>query len=115
MGEITIFWGTLLRQLREKHKLNQADIAGILHMSRASYSNIETGRKKPSAETLAILSNIYNVDLFQYALNNMPEQFVREQTEFKAERTAKINKKARPSDSGSRHHSLSFYNPDDIE
>ena len=48
MGEITIFWGTLLRQLREKHKLNQADIAGILHMSRASYSNIETGRKKPS-------------------------------------------------------------------
>ena len=80
MGEITIFWGTLLRQLREKHKLNQADIAGILHISRASYSNIETGRKKPSTE-----------------------------------RTAKINKKARPSDSGSRRHSLSFYNPDDIE
>ena len=115
MGELTIFWGTLLRQLREKHKLTQADIAKILHMSRASYSNIETGRKKPSAETLAILSNIYNLDLFQYALNNMPESFVREQAEFKTEHSVMIRKKARPAKNEPRHHSLSFYNPDDIE
>lgn len=116
MSGITIFWGTLLRQLREKHKFKQAEIASILHIDRASYSNIETGRKRPSAETLAILSNIYDIDLFQYALNNMPETFVREQSEFKAERIAKKKrKKERPAESGPHQSSLSFYNPDNPE
>ena len=104
MGEIVIFWGTLLRQLREKHKLSQNDVAGILHISRQSYSHIETGQKKPSAEILAILSNIYNVDLFQYALNNMPESFVKEQAEFKCA----LSKKARRGKTASRNQTLSF-------
>ena len=111
MGEIVIFWGTLLRQLREKHKLTQNDIANVLHISRQSYSNIETGRKKPSAETLAILSNIYNVDLFQYALNNMPEAFVKEQSEFKCS----ISKTTRRTKSTSRHQSLSYMEIKDIK
>ncbi len=78
-----IFWGNLLRTLRREHHLTQAELGEILHTSRQNYSNLETGRTQPTAEQIAILSHIYDKDLIQYVINNMPVEYVAEQQEFK--------------------------------
>lgn len=80
---VTIFWGDCLRSARVAKKLTQKEVATILHITRQTYSCYETGRTQPPPETLAILSNIYGVNLLDYALQCMPEEYVAEQQEFK--------------------------------
>ena len=80
---IKIYWGDVLRKLRLAHKLSQEDLAGVLHISRQTYSNIECGRSQPTAEELAILSEIYERDLYQYVIQHLPEDMVEEQRRFK--------------------------------
>jgi|GEM_PF-3031539 len=79
----TIYWGELLRAYRQMYHLTQSDIAGVLHTSRQNYSNIETGRTQPTPEEIAILSEIYEVDLIKYVARCMPAEYVAEQQEFK--------------------------------
>lgn len=80
---VTIFWGDCLRSARVAKKLTQKEVASILHISRQTYSCYETGRSQPTPEILAILSNIYDINLLDYALQCMPEEYVAEQQEFK--------------------------------
>ena len=82
--KIKVSWGSVLRTLREKYNLTQAEIAEILHISRPDYVNIEGGRHQPSAEMIAILTDIYETDLYRYAINSLPDDLVAEQTRFKA-------------------------------
>ncbi|SNU08664.1 Helix-turn-helix domain-containing protein [Lachnospiraceae bacterium] len=78
-----IFWGNILRKLRYDHELTQNEIAEILHMTRQNYSNIECGKRQPSAETIAILSDLYEVDLYNYIINLMPNNYVAELDNYK--------------------------------
>lgn len=84
MSHVVIFWGQLLRELRKSHHLNQEEIARVLHISRQDYSHIETGKVRPSPEIISILSNLYDKDLFTYALDRMPDALINEQQEFKS-------------------------------
>ncbi len=79
-----LFWGNILRNLRNKYHLRQYEIADILKIPRQAYSNIECGHTHPTPEQLAILSDLYDVDLNRYILNSLPEEFLKEHHEFKA-------------------------------
>lgn len=81
---VKIFWGTILREIRRSYMLSQEDLARILHISRQSYSFLECGRRQPTVEEIAILSEIYNEDLYRYAIKCMSVEMVAEQQEFKA-------------------------------
>ena len=78
-----IFMGGLLRELRKQNNLTQQEIAELLHMSRQAYNRLECGYVQPTVEIIAILSDIYDYDLFLYILKHMPEEMLAEQTQFK--------------------------------
>lgn len=80
---IKIYWGSLLRAIRVERHLTQDEVANILHIKRQVYSYIECGKTHPTAEELAILSNVYDLDLYRYALKCMPIDYVAEQIEFR--------------------------------
>ena len=80
---IKIYWGSLLRTLRLEKHLTQDEVANILRIRRQAYSYLECGKVHPSAEQLAILSNIYDLDLYRYAIKCMPVDYVAEQREFR--------------------------------
>lgn len=86
--KIKVSWGNVLRTLRLDHNLTQAEIADLLHISRPDYTNIELGRQQPTAEMIAILTDIYDTELYRYALNSLPDELVAEQNEFKANMTS---------------------------
>ncbi len=81
--EPTIFWGNILRSLREKRNLTQKEVAAMLHVSRQAYSGYETGRIHPSPEIIAILSEIYNIDMLSYVFAMFPQSFVEETSEYR--------------------------------
>ena len=78
-----IFWGEILRKLRKNAHLTQQDVSEMIHLSRQAYSNIECGKSHPSPETLALLSDLYNVDLYEYVLRTMPADYVAEHNTYK--------------------------------
>ena len=81
---IKIYWGEILRDLRKEYNLTQQEVAGVLHVSRQTYSGLECGRTQPTAEMLAIISGIYDIDIYSYAVKRMPDDMVAEQIDFKA-------------------------------
>lgn len=78
-----IFWGNILRKLRYQHHLTQYEVAEMLHISRQTYSNLECGKRHPSPEVIAILSDLYDVDLYNYVVSLMPQNYVAEHNEYK--------------------------------
>lgn len=80
----SVYWGDLLRSLRKKNHLMQKEVALILRISRQSYSQLETGRVQPSPEQLAVLSNIYNINLLNYVMKCFPAEYVEEQSNYRA-------------------------------
>lgn len=92
--ESLIFWGEILRKARIKRHLTQKEVADILHISRQSYSSYETGRTKPSPELIAVLSNVYDLNLFDHILKYMPADYMAEQHEFKTSIPASPDKPA---------------------
>lgn len=78
-----IFWGDLLRQVRTERRITQEELAKVLHISRQDYSNMETGRVHPTPEIIVILSNIYDLDLIDYAMECMPVEYIEEQHAFR--------------------------------
>lgn len=50
-----------LKELRTKHGYTQNEIAKILGISRAAYTNIENGKREPDFDTLNKLCDIFNV------------------------------------------------------
>lgn len=82
--EQRLYWGDILRNARIKRNLTQKEVASILRVTRQTYSSYETGRTRPKPETIAILSNIYDIDLYDQVIKNLPADYVAEQHEFKA-------------------------------
>lgn len=81
--ELKFDWSTILRELRKENGLTQGEVADILHISRQCYNGMETGRINPSAIMIAVLNDIYKVNLYEYALNNLPDEYVAEKQIFK--------------------------------
>ena len=86
----TVFWGNLLRELRENHYMLQKEVASLLHISRQSYSNIEVGKTKPTPEQLATLSYVYEVNLLDYVDKCLPASYLAERYAFRADQTRKL-------------------------
>lgn len=56
-------FGLRLKELRANKKLSQTQIAMRLHISRAAYSNYETGIRFPDARTLCKLADLFDVSV----------------------------------------------------
>ncbi len=69
MKDYTI--GISLRKVREEHNFKQKDVAEAIGLDRSSYSFYETGRTRPSLETLCTLARVYNVTI-GYLLGKEP-------------------------------------------
>lgn len=61
-----------LRTIRKSKGLSQAKMAEILCISPQAYSNYETGKRKPSSETLIKIANLYGVSV-DYLLGKKPQ------------------------------------------
>ena len=64
-----------LRELRDKHKLTQQDIAGRLQLSSDAYSLYELGKRQMNYETLFLLADLYEVSI-DYLLGRCDENVV---------------------------------------
>lgn len=83
MANLNIEWGEILKEARLRRHLTQEDVAGMIGVKRQTISALETGKNRPSPEMIALLSNIYNVDLYRYVMLNLPADYVAEQREYK--------------------------------
>lgn len=54
-------FNTRLKQLRQKNKLTQSELAGILGLKPTAISNYESNRNEPSFEKLIALSKYFDV------------------------------------------------------
>lgn len=52
-----------LRTLRLRAGKSQADIAGLLNITREAYSMYENGKRQPSFDTLIVLADLYAVSM----------------------------------------------------
>ena len=52
-----------LKELRLKKGLTQKDIADLVHVNRVTYTNWESGNRKPSYENLSMLACIFDVSI----------------------------------------------------
>lgn len=50
-----------LKELRKKKRFTQQEVADKLNIARASYTNIENGRRDPDTKTLVKLANYFGV------------------------------------------------------
>lgn len=50
-----------LRELREKHKLNQQNLAEVLRITRQQYSLYETGKREMPVHHLKMLALFYHI------------------------------------------------------
>ena len=80
-----IYWGSLLRSLREAHGLLQKELAVPLEVPRQTISAWENGRCKPYPEMIFLLSYIYEVDLMNYVRNCYPKEILDELRDFRSE------------------------------
>ena len=52
-----------LRELRDKHRLTQQDVASRLQLSSDAYSLYELGKRQMNYETMCLLADIYDVSI----------------------------------------------------
>jgi len=52
-----------LRELRDKHKLTQQEIASRLQLSSDAYSLYELGKRQMNYETLCLLADMYDISI----------------------------------------------------
>lgn len=52
-----------LKSIRKSMGLTQDDVAKVLNVTRAAYSNLETGKRDPSTDTLIQLASYFNVSV----------------------------------------------------
>lgn len=57
------YFGKILRQLRTKNLLTQADIGKITHKGDSTVRMWELGRSEPDNETMSILADYFNVSV----------------------------------------------------
>ena len=56
-------FSNILRQLRSEKNISTYKLADILHVSRSSISNYETGIRTPDYELLLEIANFFNVSI----------------------------------------------------
>jgi transcriptional regulator with XRE-family HTH domain len=61
--------GKRIKEIRKSLGLNQGEFSGNLSISSTAISEIETGKFKPNIELLALLSKVYNVNLYFVIFN----------------------------------------------
>lgn len=49
-----------LRQERKSHNLTQQEVSEFLNIGRAAYALYETGKNKPTIESILALAKLYN-------------------------------------------------------
>lgn len=54
---------TVLKELREKNKLTQKEVAEKVNITQRAYAFYETGDREPSIDTLIKIANLYNVPI----------------------------------------------------
>lgn len=54
---------TRLKELRQERKETQAEIAALIGITRAAYTNIELGNREPDFATLSILADHFGVSV----------------------------------------------------
>jgi transcriptional regulator with XRE-family HTH domain len=64
-----------LRELRDRHKLTQQEVANRLQLSSDAYSLYELGKRQMNYETLCLLADIYSVSI-DYLLGRQDENLV---------------------------------------
>ena len=62
--------GLQLKAIRETQNITQLEISSMLGISRQAYSNYEQGVRSPDTNTLARLSDILGINLFNYYIND---------------------------------------------
>lgn len=65
--------GLQLKTIREAQNITQLEISSMLGISRQAYSNYEQGVRSPDTNTLAKLSDILGINLFNYYINDSDE------------------------------------------
>ena len=95
----TIFWGDLFRSIRSSRALLQKELATILHTSRQSYSNLETGRAHPKPEQLAVLSYVFDLNLTEYIYKSLPAELQAEMKRFRSEQRRRMLAQQKPAES----------------
>lgn len=66
--ELKAVYTVNLRTLRAQKKLSQAEISEKVHITEKFYSDIETGRKWGSFETIVDLANAFGVEPYELFL-----------------------------------------------
>jgi len=57
-----------LKEMRKKNKVTQDDVALFLNIQRASYTNIENGKREPDIETMKKIAKYFNTTV-SYLIN----------------------------------------------
>ena len=68
INELRTIYKTNLKQLRSDKKLSQAELSERVHITEKFYSDIETGRKWGSFETIVDLANALEVKPYELFL-----------------------------------------------
>lgn len=66
--------GHYLRELRQKHKLSQKEVASYLNISRQACSHYETGRINPPLDSLIAISKLYHIPLDEVLAHKKNEE-----------------------------------------
>ncbi|CAI6302107.1 XRE family transcriptional regulator [Bacillus subtilis] len=69
--------GTRLRELRQKHKLSQVDLAEKLNLNRSSIANYEAGRIMPPGDILMQIADAFEVTTDYLLGRDISEEFKR--------------------------------------
>ena len=71
--EILVIFGRHLKELRKERKLRQKDMGDLLEMTLRNYQRLEKGEINPSALTLCILADYFEVST-DYLLGRTEER-----------------------------------------
>lgn len=63
-----------IKELRQKNKISQSQIAEYLQMSQTGYSQYETGRTEPDIKTLIAIANYFHVSVDYLIENEQPNK-----------------------------------------
>ncbi len=87
-----IFFSKRLKFFREKLGYSQKQIAEILGIDRSTYTYYETGKSKPSLDTLSKLCKIYNVDYKDILSEEQKDELVLADAKHEPDKDSKKNK-----------------------
>lgn len=65
-GKYTKLVGLNVKLARTKARLNQEELADIAGLSRLTIGTIERGEKAPSIETIGVIAEALNVEMYKF-------------------------------------------------